>query len=143
MIKVAVGILFHPSSPGSAPEVLLCQRRAGSKYALKWEFPGGKVEPGEEVEDCLVRELREELGITADEVTLFHRQQAVYPDSGHYEVWYFLVENSSGTPVNRVFNRIEWVPVDDLPEYDILEGNLDVVGILPGVIRQRSDGVRR
>jgi len=108
---------------------------------MKWEFPGGKVENGEEVSDCLSRELREELGVSVDQSSLFHRQQAIYPDSGHYEVWYYLVETSAGDPVNRVFNRIEWVPVDDLPRYDILEGNRDVVGLLPGIFRERSDGV--
>ncbi len=136
MIRVAVGIVTRAGTAGSVPDVLLCQRRDDAKYPLKWEFPGGKAEEGEEMNECLARELREELGVTVGEPVLFHRQEAVYPDSGHYEVWYYLVESVRGTPVNRVFNRIDWVAVNDLGRYDILEGNLDVIGIL----RRRFDG---
>jgi 8-oxo-dGTP diphosphatase len=136
MIRVAVGILFRNGADGSSPDVLLCQRRKDAKYPLKWEFPGGKVEEGEEITECLARELKEELGVTIGNPALFHRQEAVYPDSGHYEVWYYMVESVTGTPVNRVFNRLGWVAVKDLGGYDILEGNRDVVGIL----RHRFNG---
>ena len=47
-------------------EILVCQRRRGSRHELKWEFPGGKVEPGEEPRAALIRELQEELKIDAD-----------------------------------------------------------------------------
>jgi mutator protein MutT len=94
---------------------------------LKWEFPGGKVEEGEEIADCLERELREELGVSIAPPELFHRQEAHYPDSGHYEVHYYLVRGVTGEMVNRVFRRVEWVELPDLSKYDILEGNRDVV----------------
>jgi len=130
MIRVAVGILFRNGNDVSRRSVLLCQRRGDVKHPLKWEFPGGKVEEGEDMADCLARELREELGVTIANPSLFHRQEAVYPGSGHYDVHYYLVETITGTPVNRVFNRLDWVPVADLVHYDILEGNRDVVGLL-------------
>ncbi|HEX9615091.1 MAG TPA: NUDIX domain-containing protein, partial [Bacteroidota bacterium] len=57
MTRVAVGILKKDGT------ILVCQRRRGSRYELKWEFPGGKMEPGESVEDCLQRELTEELSL--------------------------------------------------------------------------------
>lgn len=130
MIRVAVGIIVRNGEPEGERSVLLCQRRESAKYPLKWEFPGGKVEDGEDVADCLRRELREELGVSIDAPRLFHTQEAVYPDSGHYEVHYFLVDSIGETPVNRVFRRVEWVRLRDLPSYDILEGNRDVIGIL-------------
>lgn len=130
MISVAVGILFRNEGTGNGRSILLCQRREDVKYPLKWEFPGGKVEKGEEITACLSRELHEELGVTIGNPTLFHRQEAIYPDSGHYEVSYYLVETVNGTPANRVFKRLEWVAVGDLEQYDILEGNRDVIGIL-------------
>ncbi|MND00799.1 hypothetical protein D3C83_195360 [compost metagenome] len=61
---------------------------------------------------------------------LFHRQEAHYPDSGHYEVHYFLVDGVTGPIVNRVFHTVEWADLRDLYRYDILEGNRDVVAKL-------------
>jgi 8-oxo-dGTP diphosphatase len=122
MIRVAVGIIT------SVPEtVLLCQRTKASRYPLKWEFPGGKAEPGETVEDCLRRELREELSIEASVGRLFHRGTYTYTDSGVFEVHYLLVPSFTGEPVNHVFESFSWVRIDRLREYDILEGNRDVV----------------
>ena len=138
MIKVAVGIIIRRNAGGTGRSVLLCQRKDDAKYPLKWEFPGGKVEDGEELAVCLARELREELSVTIAPPSLFHRQEAVYPDSGHYEVYYYLVEGISGTPANRVFRSVEWVDVGDLLSYDILEGNRDVIGKL----QMHENGVR-
>ena len=110
-----------------AGRVLLARRPAHKHLALKWEFPGGKVENGETIKDCLRRELLEELGIHADIGELFHRQQYVYPDSGTFDIFYHLVQSHSGTISNRAFSAIQWVPMNQLPQLDILEGNRDVV----------------
>ena len=123
MIKVAVGIIVQIGTTPGTDRVLLCQRGQSARYPLKWEFPGGKLENDEPLEDCLRRELREELGINAEIETLFHRQHYVYPDSGSYDVSYYLVKNFSGTVTNNVFAHWLWVPVADLNSYDILEGN--------------------
>src|SRR6266436_5879884 len=77
MIKVAVGIILRDGgSPGSGG-VLLAQRKHSARYALRWEFPGGKLEDHEPLEECLRRELREELGISAEIGPLFHHQHHV------------------------------------------------------------------
>jgi 8-oxo-dGTP diphosphatase len=65
MVCVAVGIVVRDN------RVLICQRRKNSRYGLKWEFPGGKVKPRETPQECLVRELREELNINAEIERLF------------------------------------------------------------------------
>lgn len=124
MIRVAVGIIFRN---GKSREVLLCQRRADVKYPLKWEFPGGKVEQGEEIEESLRRELTEELGIAVDDLSLYDRREAVYPGSGRYEVYYYIPGSWSGELKNRVFNAHEWVPLSELSRFDILEGNRSVI----------------
>lgn len=130
MIKVAVGIIVRNSTPQQTVQVLLCQRKKSSRYGLKWEFPGGKVEEGESIEDCLRRELREELNILADVGPLFHRQDYVYPDSGTFDVYYHLVPSFSGQLLNRVFESFAWAGISKLHEYDVLEGNKDVVAKL-------------
>ena len=121
MIKVAAGIIMRKE------RVLLCQRRESARYALKWEFPGGKLEREELPEECLRRELHEELGINATVGDLFHRQHYQYADSGLYDVFYYLVSYDRGRPVNKAFASFRWVSLEDLPRYDILEGNKDVV----------------
>ena len=127
MIHVAVGIILQPHVTAPSTHVLLCQRKRGTRYELKWEFPGGKLEPGESAESCLRRELREELGIDATIGALFHRQPASYADGGSFDVSYYLIEQFDGEIANRVFESTRWLPVADLPSYDILDGNRDVV----------------
>lgn len=127
MITVAVGIIIKEDPSPESRMVLLCQRKSTGRYPLKWEFPGGKLEPNERPEECLRRELFEELHITGTIGTLYYQQHYTYPDSGAYDVLYYLVPHFSGEMANRVFERFEWVPIARLPEYDILEGNRDVV----------------
>jgi 8-oxo-dGTP diphosphatase len=128
MTDVAVGILLEGG------RVLACQRSEHARYALKWEFPGGKLEPGENPQETLRRELREELGIEATVFEEFHRQEWTYPESvvgsnhdGAFRVYYFLVPAFKGDPVNRVFRQIRWVTPEELLAMDILEGNRDAV----------------
>lgn len=128
MKTVAVGILLDRG------RVLACQRTATARYPLKWEFPGGKLEPGEEPQDTLRRELREELEIEPTALEEFHRQEWIYPEGvddprrdGAFRVFYFLVTGFRGTPVNRVFRDIRWVTPAELLAMDILEGNRDAV----------------
>ena len=127
MINVAVGIIIQEDPASGARQVLLCQRKHSARYPLKWEFPGGKVEPNERPEDCLRRELFEELQIHGSIGTLYHQQHYTYPDSGIFDVFYYLVPHFTGDMVNRVFETFAWVPIARLSEYDILEGNRDVV----------------
>ncbi len=122
MIKVAVGIITNNRN-----EILLCQRKPNLPYPLKWEFPGGKVNDGETTEECLRRELNEELGIEAKIGKLYHRQHYIYHDSGTFDVFYYIVDFYSSDVVNKVFESYRWIPVAELLNYDILEGNKEVI----------------
>jgi 8-oxo-dGTP diphosphatase len=122
MIKVAVGIIIRKNS-----DILLCQRKSHLPYPLKWEFPGGKVIAGESMEECLYRELKEELGINAVVGRLYHSQEYVYSDSGTFNVFYYMVTSYSGEIVNNIFESYRWVPISELSNYDILEGNKNVI----------------
>ncbi|MBS0501617.1 MAG: NUDIX domain-containing protein [Burkholderiaceae bacterium] len=75
-VEVAVGILIRPDG-----RFLLTSRPPGKVYAGYWEFPGGKLEPGESVEQALARELHEELGVTLDPaaITRWREQLVDYP----------------------------------------------------------------
>ncbi len=131
MKEVAVGIILVDG------KVLACQRRQNAKYPLKWEFPGGKIEPGETPKHALKRELHEELGIDAQIDAEFYRQEWVYAEGtdtpqrdGSFRVFYFLVKQFSGEPVNQAFEQIQWVRPRELAEFDILEGNKGAVELL-------------
>jgi 8-oxo-dGTP diphosphatase len=136
MIQVSVGIVIRGG------KVLLCQRKQSARYGLKWEFPGGKTEAGENSGDCLKRELFEELGIQAVVGDLFHRQQFIYADGGTFDIAYHIIPDFKGALVNRVFESYLWVPVVQVQQYDLLEGNRDVAGKLVseyGSVAQEKD----
>jgi 8-oxo-dGTP diphosphatase len=102
--------------------ILICQRRQGGRHALKWEFPGGKVEPGEDFPSALTRELREELQIEARIGVLLHSETS--PALGLY---FFQVTEFSGEPVNLEFEQILWEDRRNLAGYDFLEGDIEFV----------------
>jgi 8-oxo-dGTP diphosphatase len=107
--------------------VLICRRKAGQRHAGKWEFPGGKVEPGEGFEAALVRELREELAISAvvgDEIA---RYEYAYAGRSAIQLIFYKVSKFEGEPVNRIFEEIRWEHPARLPHYDFLEGDIEFV----------------
>ena len=107
--------------------VLICQRTQHQPIALKWEFPGGKIEPGEQPKAALKRELEEELGINAnigDEVAQIRHQ---YRRGGVVELRFYEVHEFNGELENRIFKEIRWAELGDLPSYDFLEADLGLV----------------
>ncbi len=117
-VAVAVALICNDEG-----KVLLCQRPPGKSYALQWEFPGGKLEPGERSDQALVRELAEELAIRAEAGPLLHRQISHYADGGTFAVEYYLVERWTGALRNIIFADTRWVSLAELPDFDILAGN--------------------
>lgn len=107
--------------------ILVCQRKRGSRHALKWEFPGGKVEPGEEPREALARELREELAIDADIGREIVRYEHHYSSRAPILLIFFHVRNFRGQLTNVIFEKIEWTGPASLPTYDFLDGDLDFV----------------
>lgn len=124
-IHVAVGIVVDREG-----NILLCQRPPHKSYPLKWEFPGGKVEKGEDSVQALRRELREELGITVTEHAIVHRETNSYSDGRTYAVEYFRITAWEGEMVNNEFAALSWSPAAQLLDYDILEGNVAICTML-------------
>jgi 8-oxo-dGTP diphosphatase len=107
--------------------VLICQRKRGSRHALKWEFPGGKVEPGEQLAEALARELREELEIEAQIGDQIGRHEVKYSKGPAIRLNFFRVTEFTGEPVNTEFEQILWTPRKKLVDYDFLEGDIAFV----------------
>ncbi|MBZ5568747.1 MAG: (deoxy)nucleoside triphosphate pyrophosphohydrolase [Acidobacteriia bacterium] len=116
------------ASPATGdPQILICQRTRHQPFPLKWEFPGGKIEPGEQPRDALRRELDEELGIDAtigDEIT---RIRYTYTHGGTVELRFFVVNDFAGQIENRIFKDVRWVSRKELPEFDFLEADAGLV----------------
>ena len=121
MKRVVAGLITNQD------KLLVCQRTRHQTMPLKWEFPGGKIEEGEQPRDALRRELEEELGILAtigDEVA---RIQHAYPNRSTVELRFYVVRQFQGEIENRIFRDIQWVKFSDLPKYDFLEADLTLV----------------
>jgi 8-oxo-dGTP diphosphatase len=108
-------------------KLLVCQRTRHQTMPLKWEFPGGKIEEGEQPRDALRRELEEELGITATIGDELARIQHEYPNGGMVELRFYIVRQYEGEIENRIFREIRWAALKDLPKYDFLEADLTLV----------------
>jgi 8-oxo-dGTP diphosphatase len=122
---VVAGLILRGEN--SQREVLICQRSADKPMGLKWEFPGGKVEPGESPEQALARELNEELGIHArigPELTAVRHN---YRNGGAIHIQFFTIESFTGELRNVVFHDMEWSTLDRLPSYDFLAADQTLI----------------
>ena len=107
--------------------VLICRRRLDQDHPGKWEFPGGKLEPGEQPAESLRRELREELGIEAAIGPEITRYEYRYAGRKPIRLVFFRVTAFAGEPDYSQFGEVAWAPPTDLPGYDFLEGDVEFV----------------
>ena len=120
MLRVTAGVIEIDG------EILIAKRKQGGHHGGKWEFPGGKVEPGETPRDCLRRELQEELGI--DTVI------GAFLCSSKYDYSYLSIEllayqvaYVSGDFKLEDHQEIRWVMPEDLEQYDFPEADIPIV----------------
>jgi 8-oxo-dGTP diphosphatase len=128
VINVAAAVIER------AGRILICQRRGG-RHALKWEFPGGKIEPGEDSPSALARELREELQIAAAIGPLLHTETVRYAEGPAIHLEFYRVTDFSGEPINLQFEQIVWEEPGKLPAYDFLDGDIEFVKKLANLTR--------
>ena len=98
--------------------IMLCQRRPDAHNGLKWEFPGGKIEPGETPEAALARELREELAVDARVGKIRDAVLHRYPDRDVL-VLFYQCTIPSGDPAPVDCNAVAWAAPDELNRYDL------------------------
>ena len=119
-MKVTAGILWRDG------HVLLALRRPGKHMGGKWEFPGGKIEPGETPEESLARELEEELDVQArvgDFLCCVHYEG----DGVSLELMVYRVDHFEGTPALKEHQEIRWVSPRELRSYELADSDRTVV----------------
>jgi 8-oxo-dGTP diphosphatase len=108
--------------------ILICQRRRGDRFELKWEFPGGKVQPGETPQEALERELREELQVSAKIGPELYRTKHRYEKENlDVELIFYAARLGPETMMNRAFERVVWARVSELPGYDFLPADRELI----------------
>lgn len=123
-VEVAAGLLRCGAF------LLACQRRADQAHPRKWEFPGGKREAGESIEQCLRRELHEELGIEAEVGAELWRTAHSYAGREPIALVFLAVSAYRGTLENRVFAALRWVALSELPRLDFLAADRALIARL-------------
>ena len=114
---------------------LVCQRPVNKARAMQWEFVGGKVEPGETGEQALIRECREELGITLSVGTRFMELTHAYPDiTIHLTVFNAVI--AQGKPRKLEHNDLRWVRPVEAGAYDFCPADR---GVLEKLIQEHPE----
>jgi 8-oxo-dGTP diphosphatase len=123
-VHVAVGVILDTDH-----KILLARRAEGAHQGGLWEFPGGKVEPGESLHAALTRELREELGIEPGRTTPLLEIRHDYGDKAVlldvHVVWDF-----AGTPCGLEQQPLAWVAAAELGNYEFPAANVPIVRAL-------------
>ncbi|WP_049723585.1 8-oxo-dGTP diphosphatase MutT [Gilvimarinus polysaccharolyticus] len=128
-VHVAVGVLTDPSG-----KILIAKRPQATHQGGLWEFPGGKVEQGESVQQTLTRELYEELDVHCSE---FLSVIQVSHDYGDKQVLLdvYRVVTFTGKPIGKEGQPLCWVTVDELDHYDFPAANYPIISALQRPIR--------
>ena len=131
-LRVVAAVLYD-----AAGRVLIAQRPAGKFLAGKWEFPGGKLEPGESPEQGLARELAEELGVEVQRCRPLVSLRHDYPDR-RIELATLLVERYAGEPAGREGQALKWVAPPELYTLDLLPADRPIVDRLQAMTRSEA-----
>ena len=126
IIQVSAALIFHQG------KLLITQRHAKSHLGGLWEFPGGKREPGETFEQCLVREIREELGVEISVGKMFAEISHDYPEKSVC-LKFFLCELVAGEPQPLDCAAVKWITKKELPDYEFPAADEQLLEQLGGI----------
>ncbi len=122
--QIGVAVIWNPDG-----QILIDKRKAGGTMGGLWEFPGGKIEPGETVAECIVREIREELAI---EISVGEHLIAIEHTYPTFQITLIVhhCQHISGIPQSIESDEIRWVNVNDLASYQFPAANLEIINAI-------------
>lgn len=123
MTEVVAALIWH------GDRFMICQRPANKARGLLWEFVGGKTEPGESMEDALIRECREELDITVSVGEIFTQVIHEYPDI-LIRLTLFHCTIAEGNPKLLEHNDLKWILPSEIPRYDFCPADKDILALI-------------
>ena len=114
----------------SDDKILIAQRKSEDDiFGGLWEFPGGKIEDGETPEECMARELMEELEIKVEVGTLITSNKHRYPN-GIFELLAYRVQHICGNFVLNDHDEIKWITIDELSNFEFPPANTPIINYL-------------
>ena len=129
MVEVVAALIWDKN------KFMICQRPTTKSCALLWEFVGGKVEKGETKEEALIRECREELGVTLSVGDEFIDVTHEYPDiTVHLTLFHASI--SEGTPKKLEHNDIKWITPAEIPNFDFCPADTEILEKIVEVFKQ-------
>jgi mutator protein MutT len=137
-IDAAIAIILRPSDG----RILVCQRKSDDTFGGYWEFPGGKQETGETIEQCLVRELREEIGMAARIVHRFATIEHAYPQAT-VRLHPFLFHHENGEVHLIECQDARWVDAIELRTYAFPPANESLIEEVIDHLNDNRDAVAR
>ena len=121
LIQVSAGILWQV-------QTFLATRRAKKPHAEYWEFPGGKLEPGETPLDALIRELREELAIDVRKAQLWQTLEHTYEDAGfRVRIFFFDIMTYDGEPEGVEGQSLRWLTISEAMQLPFLPADQPIL----------------
>lgn len=120
MLIVAAAIILDNN------KVLIAQRQEGSNMEFKWEFPGGKLEQDETPEECLVREIKEELDISIEPVEIYKAVRHKHNDKDILLLAY-ICKRILGEGKAIECNDFKWIGLDELTQFDYTPADIEIV----------------
>jgi len=125
-IEVSAALIFRQG------QLLITQRHAKAHLGGCWEFPGGKREPGETFQQCLVREIREELGVDIAVGELFAEISHAYPEKSVY-LQFFICRLLAGEPQPLDCAAVKWIDQTGLEAHEFPAADFQLVAKLKGL----------
>lgn len=123
--QIAAGIILHQD----LQHIFIARRFPKADQGALWEFPGGKIEQGETAEQCVIRELNEEIGIKATRIEHFMQLSHDYGDK-ILDFNFFLIWQYQGKPHGKEQQPTGWVHIDELANYPFPDANVPVINAL-------------
>src|SRR6478735_678469 len=106
--------------------LLIAKRHSKDPFGGKWEFPGGKIEPGETPQECLVREIKEELGVEV-KIGPFYDDNVYNSKDQYVHLLFYWAEVIKGEVIRIVHDDLKWITIDELASFDFAPADIPIV----------------